>query len=100
MTTRSCGFALAALCLAAAPALAQQPQRPAVQSPVVESGKVTFAIYAPKNRTLIGGLKAAGLRHEYLETDGAHMWGVWRQYLADFLPRLFRSTAAPSSASK
>ena len=47
-----------------------------------------------QNRTLIGALKTAGLRHEYLETDGAHMWGVWRLYLAEFLPRLFRSTAA------
>ena len=50
-----------------------------------------------QNRTLIAGLKAAGLRHEYLETDGAHMWGVWRQYLADFLPRLFRTSQSSAS---
>jgi enterochelin esterase family protein len=53
-----------------------------------------------QNRTLIASLKSAGLRHEYLETDGAHMWGVWRQYLADFLPRVFRSNAPTNSAAK
>jgi enterochelin esterase family protein len=29
--------------------------------------------------------------HEYHETEGMHMWTVWRRYLADFMPRLFRS---------
>lgn len=41
-------------------------------------------------RELAATLKEMGVRHEYHETDGAHRWSVWRQYLADFLPRLFR----------
>ncbi len=43
-----------------------------------------------QNRTFIDELKSAGIRHEYVETEGAHMWGVWRGYLADLLPRLFQ----------
>lgn len=39
---------------------------------------------------LVATLKEMGVKHEYHETDGAHRWSVWRQYLADFLPRLFR----------
>jgi enterochelin esterase family protein len=41
-------------------------------------------------RELSETLKAAGIKHEYHETDGAHRWSVWRQYLGDFTPRLFR----------
>jgi enterochelin esterase family protein len=44
-----------------------------------------------KNKqALSAGLKDIGIKHEYHETDGAHRWSVWRLYLADFLPRLFR----------
>ena len=28
------------------------------------------------------------------ETDGAHNWLVWREYLAEILPQLFRDDAA------
>jgi len=38
---------------------------------------------------LAAALKEMGVRHEYHETEGAHRWSVWRQYLAEFLPRLF-----------
>jgi enterochelin esterase family protein len=41
-------------------------------------------------RELSAALKEMGVRHEYQETDGAHRWSVWRRYLAEFLPRLFR----------
>jgi enterochelin esterase-like enzyme len=41
-------------------------------------------------RELDAALKDMGVRHEYRETDGAHRWSVWRLYLAEFLPRLFR----------
>ncbi len=41
-------------------------------------------------RELDAALKEMGIRHEYHETEGAHRWGVWRQYLGEFLPRLFR----------
>lgn len=43
-----------------------------------------------RNREFIAGLKKRNIDHEYHETDGAHMWSVWRRYLADFAPRLFR----------
>jgi len=42
-----------------------------------------------QNRTLDAALTKIGVKHEYVETDGAHTWSVWRGYLADFLPRLF-----------
>jgi len=44
-----------------------------------------------KNKqALSAALKEMGVKHEYHETDGAHRWSVWRLYLAEFLPRLFR----------
>jgi enterochelin esterase-like enzyme len=27
---------------------------------------------------------------EYTEEDGAHTWIVWREYLREFAPKLFR----------
>lgn len=39
---------------------------------------------------LATALKEMGVKHEYHETEGAHRWSVWRVYLAEFLPRLFR----------
>ncbi len=35
-------------------------------------------------------LEKAGIRHVWVESSGAHVWTVWRKYLADFAPRLFR----------
>ncbi len=35
-------------------------------------------------------LTRKGIKNEYYETEGAHTWIVWRQYLRDFAPRLFR----------
>ena len=35
-------------------------------------------------------LKENGIRHEYVETEGDHSWPVWRRYLAEFAPKLFR----------
>jgi enterochelin esterase family protein len=44
-----------------------------------------------KNKqALSAALKEIGVKHEYHETDGAHRWSVWRLYLSEFLPRLFR----------
>jgi len=42
------------------------------------------------NRALTEQLKQLGITHEYVETEGAHSWIVWRGYLAGFLPRLFQ----------
>ncbi len=30
------------------------------------------------------------IKHEFVETSGNHSWPVWRRYLADFAPRLFK----------
>src|SRR5579862_1401019 len=35
-------------------------------------------------------LQKAGIKHVWVESSGAHVWTVWRKYLADFAPRLFR----------
>jgi enterochelin esterase-like enzyme len=35
-------------------------------------------------------LEKAGIKHVWLESSGAHVWTVWRKYLADFAPRLFQ----------
>ena len=31
-----------------------------------------------------------GIKHVWIESSGAHVWTVWRNYLADFAPRLFQ----------
>lgn len=41
-------------------------------------------------QALAAALKEMGVKHEYHETDGAHRWSVWRGYLGEFLPRLFK----------
>ena len=35
-------------------------------------------------------LAQAGIKHVWVESSGAHVWTVWRKYLADFAPRLFQ----------
>jgi enterochelin esterase family protein len=35
-------------------------------------------------------LDKAGIKHTYLETGGAHHWRVWRRYLRDLAPLLFK----------
>jgi enterochelin esterase family protein len=35
-------------------------------------------------------LRARSVRFEWVETAGGHTWMIWRRYLTDFLPRLFR----------
>jgi enterochelin esterase family protein len=41
-------------------------------------------------KTLHQALEQAGIEHTYLETDGAHHWRVWRRYLRDLAPLLFK----------
>lgn len=53
-------------------------------------GKDDFLL--ERNEKFIALLKDKGIRHEYLLTEGGHSWPVWRQYLVDFLPRLFVSS--------
>jgi enterochelin esterase family protein len=45
---------------------------------------------ATRNRELDATLTKAGVRHEYVETDGAHAWPVWRKHLALFAPKIFQ----------
>ena len=41
-------------------------------------------------RTTVELLKNHGFQPEFKETPGAHTWLVWRDYLREFTPRLFR----------
>jgi enterochelin esterase-like enzyme len=41
-------------------------------------------------KTLHDALTQAGIKHTYLETEGAHHWRVWRRYLRDLAPLLFK----------
>jgi enterochelin esterase-like enzyme len=50
-------------------------------------GKDDFLL--KRNEEFIALLKDKGIRHEYLLTEGGHSWPLWRQYLVDFVPRLF-----------
>ncbi len=50
-----------------------------------------------ENRAFDALLTDAKVPHEYHETAGGHRWTVWRRYLADFAPRLFRSPQKETS---
>jgi enterochelin esterase family protein len=39
---------------------------------------------------LAGILEKHGIRHTFHKTEGAHTWRVWRRYLAELTPLLFR----------
>jgi enterochelin esterase family protein len=43
-----------------------------------------------QNRKFHALLDEKGIRHEFVETPGDHSWPVWRRYLVDFTPKLFR----------
>jgi enterochelin esterase family protein len=42
------------------------------------------------SRELLRRMKQVGLTPTYQETPGAHTWFVWRRYLSEFAPSLFR----------
>jgi enterochelin esterase-like enzyme len=44
-----------------------------------------------QNQKLIKRLKADNIKHIAHITDGAHEWRLWRRYLNDFLPFLFKA---------
>lgn len=46
-----------------------------------------------RNREFVKTLDNLKIRHTYQETEGKHAWRVWRGYLAEFLPLLFREHA-------
>ena len=43
-----------------------------------------------ENKKFIAILEERGIDHEWHLTEGGHSWPVWRGYLADFAPLLFR----------
>jgi enterochelin esterase family protein len=45
------------------------------------------------NRKFVDWLKSNDIRHTWVETPGAHTWMVWRRYLAEFAPLLFRTAS-------
>jgi enterochelin esterase-like enzyme len=54
----------------------------------IACGKDDFLL--KRNEEFIAKLKDKGVKHEWLLTDGDHSWPVWRRYLADFAPLIFR----------
>ena len=51
-------------------------------------GKDDFLL--ERNRNFVHWLSDRGIEHQYCQSDGGHDWMVWRKYLADFLPLLFK----------
>ncbi len=47
-----------------------------------------------RNEAFKAGLDKAGIAHTYKLTAGGHSWPVWRDYLAEFVPLLFRARRA------
>jgi enterochelin esterase family protein len=52
------------------------------------TGKDDFLV--ENTRKTVEFFKGHGFAPVYLETDGAHTWTNWREYLNEFAPRLFR----------
>jgi enterochelin esterase-like enzyme len=63
----------------------------------IACGKDDFAM--PGARTFSESLGKTGIKHTFLETEGAHHWRVWRRYLRDVSPLLFRPTGVPEVES-
>jgi enterochelin esterase-like enzyme len=51
-------------------------------------GKTDFLYKA--NQEYIEKLKGMGMPHEYVESEGGHIWRNWRVYLTQFAPLLFQ----------
>jgi enterochelin esterase family protein len=43
-----------------------------------------------RNKTFADLLEKKGIKHQFLTTEGNHSWPVWRKYLAEFTPLLFK----------
>lgn len=54
----------------------------------IACGKDDFLL--KRNEEFIALLKNKKLAHEWRLTEGNHSWPIWRGYLAEFVPRLFR----------
>ncbi|MCX8155776.1 MAG: alpha/beta hydrolase-fold protein [Verrucomicrobiae bacterium] len=54
----------------------------------IACGRSDFLI--KMNQDFVANLQSLGIRHEWVLTEGGHTWPVWRSYLAELAPRLFR----------
>ena len=54
----------------------------------IACGKKDFL--AQRNAEFTALLKEKGIHYEYVESEGDHSWPVWRRYLTEFAPKLFR----------
>lgn len=54
----------------------------------IACGKKDFLFQ--RNGEFTSMLTSKGIRHEYVITEGDHSWSVWRRYLVEFAPKLFR----------
>jgi enterochelin esterase-like enzyme len=79
-------------------ATAEQDFKVAFAYPAATSRQLKqFYIYCGNKDTLFASnksfhelLDARKIKHTFVETEGAHVWLNWRDYLVDFVPRLFR----------
>jgi len=85
------GFSSATMGLDAALAkLKADPQKANEQLKLLWIGIGKDDFLLQMNHTFIKSLQDLGIQHEYKETAGSHRWSVWRLYLSEFMPRLFR----------
>lgn len=54
----------------------------------IACGKEDF--FAERNETFVAWLKEKSIHHTWRLTEGGHEWRVWRRYLTELLPQLFR----------
>ena len=54
----------------------------------IACGKKDFLLQ--RNNEFNALLKEKGVRFEFVETEGGHEWPVWRNYLTEFAPKIFR----------
>ncbi len=54
----------------------------------IACGKKDFLF--ERNSEFTALLKEKGVHYDYLVTEGDHSWPVWRRYLTEFAPKLFR----------
>jgi enterochelin esterase family protein len=83
---------------ASAAAAGPDPIAPLAANPSAANGKLKLLwIACGTEDTAMAGarstheaLEKAGIRHTFVESEGAHHWRVWRRYLRDLAPLLFR----------
>ena len=56
----------------------------------VSCGKQDFLYQA--NRQFVNMLKSKGVKVQFRETEGSHVWSIWRKYLNETAPMLFMNS--------